>query len=40
MQTHDVQNQVPPLVDYNLFTTDRALIEARQNSGCRLALAS
>ena len=28
MQTHDVRNQVPPLVDYNLFTSDRVLVEA------------
>ncbi len=24
-QTHDVTNQVPPLVDYNLYATDTAL---------------
>lgn len=28
MPTHDVQNQVPPLVDYNLYTTDPVLVEA------------
>jgi hypothetical protein len=28
MPTHDVQNQAPPLVGYNLFTSDRALAEA------------
>ncbi|HYL74220.1 MAG TPA: isovaleryl-CoA dehydrogenase [Bryobacteraceae bacterium] len=26
--THEVLNQAPPLVDYNLFTTDRVLAEA------------
>ena len=30
MPTHDVQNQAPPLVGYNLFTSDRALTEAVQ----------
>lgn len=35
MPTHEVQNQVPPLVDYNLFTSDRALVEAlsREEAG-------
>lgn len=26
-RTHEVVNQPPPLIDYNLFTTDRALVE-------------
>ncbi len=33
MPTHEVQNQVPPLVGYNLFSTDRALIEATEREG-------
>jgi putative acyl-CoA dehydrogenase len=33
MPTHEVQNQVPPLVGYNLFITDRALIEATEREG-------
>ena len=35
MPTHDVQNQVPRLVDYNLFTSDRVLVEAlaREEAG-------
>jgi putative acyl-CoA dehydrogenase len=33
MPTHEVQNQVSPLVGYNLFTTDRALAEALQREG-------
>jgi putative acyl-CoA dehydrogenase len=28
MPTHEVTNQVPPLVDYDVFTTDAALVEA------------
>jgi putative acyl-CoA dehydrogenase len=28
MSTHEVLNQPPPLVDYNLFTSDRALVAA------------
>src|SRR5579859_8014797 len=27
-ETHEVTNQAPPLVDFNLFATDRALVEA------------
>ncbi len=33
MPTHDVQNQVPPLAGYNLFTSDRALVEATEREG-------
>ena len=33
MPTHEVQNQVPPLVDYNLFATDRVLLEAVAREG-------
>ena len=33
MPTHEVQNQVPPLVDYNLFSSDRVLVEASQREG-------
>jgi putative acyl-CoA dehydrogenase len=31
--THEVFNQPPPLVDYNLFTSDRALAEATAREG-------
>jgi putative acyl-CoA dehydrogenase len=31
--THDVFNQPPPLVDYNLFATDRALVEGVAREG-------
>ncbi|MEX3915668.1 isovaleryl-CoA dehydrogenase [Paraburkholderia sp. BR10872] len=31
--THEVTNQAPPLVDYNLFTTDAALGEALARAG-------
>ena len=31
--THEVLNQPPPLVDYDLFTTDRALVEAVRREG-------
>src|SRR4051812_40814462 len=31
--THEVKNQPPPLVGYNLFTTDKALAEALQREG-------
>ena len=33
MPTHEVQNQVPPLVGYNLFATDRVLGEALSREG-------
>jgi putative acyl-CoA dehydrogenase len=33
MPTHDVENQVPPLAGYNLFTTDVALVEATRREG-------
>jgi putative acyl-CoA dehydrogenase len=33
MPTHQVENQAPPLVGYNLFTSDRALSEAVQREG-------
>lgn len=33
MRTHDVLNQPPPLSDYNVFRSDRALIEALQREG-------
>src|SRR5438270_3434 len=33
MPTHDVFNQPPPLVDYNLFATDPALVEALRREG-------
>jgi len=33
MPTHEVQNQVTPLVDWNLFTTDRVLVEALRREG-------
>jgi putative acyl-CoA dehydrogenase len=31
--THEVLNQPPPLVDYNLFDSDRALVEAVRREG-------
>jgi putative acyl-CoA dehydrogenase len=31
--THEVLNQAPPLVDYNLFDSDRALVEAVRREG-------
>jgi putative acyl-CoA dehydrogenase len=31
--THQVVNQAPPLVDYNLFSTDGALVEAVEREG-------
>ena len=33
MRTHEVTNQVPPLVGYNLFAEDRALVEALAREG-------
>jgi putative acyl-CoA dehydrogenase len=33
MPTHDVENQAPPLADYNLFTSDTALVEAVRREG-------
>src|SRR5579883_3192021 len=36
--THDVFNQPPPLVDYNLFTGDRALGEAVAREGALWAI--
>jgi putative acyl-CoA dehydrogenase len=33
MPTHEVENQVPPLVGYNLFTSDPALLEAARREG-------
>ena len=38
--THDVVNQPPPLENYNLFTTDRALCEAVVREGAGWATAS
>jgi putative acyl-CoA dehydrogenase len=31
--THEVTNQPPPLVDYNVFETDRTLVEAVEREG-------
>ncbi len=33
MKTHEVTNQPPPLVDYNLFERDRDLVEATHGEG-------
>jgi len=33
MRTHEVTNQVPPLVGYNLFAEDRVLVEALAREG-------
>ena len=38
MATHEVFNQPPPLLDYNLFTADRALSEALQREGAGWAV--
>ncbi len=35
--THEVFNQPPPLVNYNLFTQDEALVESVQREGARWA---
>src|ERR1700723_2646539 len=35
--THDVFNQTPPLADYNLFASDRALQEAIRREGAGAA---
>jgi len=37
--THRVENQVPPLQDYNLFQTDKALLEGSQREGAQAWLA-
>ncbi|MEX2114852.1 MAG: isovaleryl-CoA dehydrogenase, partial [Pirellulales bacterium] len=37
MPTHEVTNQAPPLVGYNLFTCDRALGEALEREGAAWA---
>ena len=37
-ETHEVLNQPPPLVDYDLFGTDRALTEAVMREGASWAL--
>ncbi|MBX3028352.1 acyl-CoA dehydrogenase family protein [bacterium] len=39
MPTHEVLNQPPPLRDYNLFTSDRALGEAMRREGAGWAVA-
>lgn len=38
MPTHEVTNQVPPLVNYNLFETNKALKEALKREGGEWAL--
>lgn len=38
-RTHEVENQPPPLVDYDLFTADRALAEATAREGADWATA-
>jgi putative acyl-CoA dehydrogenase len=38
-QTHEVLNQPPPLVDYDLFASDRALVEATAREGAGWAAA-
>src|SRR5271166_6507378 len=38
MVTHEVFNQPPPLVGYNLFSADRALVESVQHNGAAWAL--
>ena len=36
-QTHEVENQPPPLVDYNLFETDPVLVEGLHREGAEWA---
>jgi putative acyl-CoA dehydrogenase len=36
-QTHEVTNQPPPLVDYNVFESDRPLLESVEREGGRWA---
>ncbi|MEO6913770.1 MAG: hypothetical protein ABI182_07115, partial [Candidatus Baltobacteraceae bacterium] len=38
MATHEVNNQPPPLENYNLFASDRALQEAVQREGASAQL--
>ena len=38
--THEVENQAPPLADYNLYETDRCLVEAVGREGAPWAEAS
>ncbi|MCP3935541.1 MAG: DNA alkylation response protein [Actinomycetia bacterium] len=38
MKTHEVHNQVPPLIDYDLFETDPVLPAAVEREGARWAL--
>ncbi|MCP3938344.1 MAG: DNA alkylation response protein, partial [Actinomycetia bacterium] len=38
MKTHEVHNQVPPLIDYDLFDTDPVLPAAVEREGARWAL--
>lgn len=38
-QTHEVLNQVPPLTGYNLFSTDRTLVQAVERAGAGWAAA-
>lgn len=38
-ETHEVQNQPPPLQNYNLYTQDQALVEAVQREGATWAQA-
>ena len=33
VRTHEVSNQAPPLVDYNVFEADRVLVEAVNREG-------
>ena len=35
--THEVTNQPPPLVDYNVFESDRPLVEAVEREGAAWA---
>ena len=37
VRTHDVSNQPPPLVDYNVFQADRTLVEAVRREGAEWA---
>lgn len=39
IETHEVLNQPPPLADFDIFGTDRALVEAVQREGAGWAMA-
>src|SRR4029079_455960 len=38
VRTHEVTNQAPPLVDYNVFRSDRVMVEAVEREGADWAI--